>query len=206
METQTVIIVVISVLVVLAGGAAFLLARRLLPARRTARLRERFGAEYDHAVRTHGDLAEAERDLSARLDRRRGFSPRPLSDEERRDHGDTWSVIQQGFVDDPAGAARDARGLVETIMTDLGYPGLPSGTDDDAGFERVARALSVDHPEAVAVLRRAHAAGRPAMDDRERTENLREVLIAYRGLADALLGGLPTTGDASRGERIEEAD
>ncbi|MFE9638329.1 hypothetical protein ACFYOC_04860 [Nocardiopsis alba] len=206
METQTVIIVVISLLIVLVEGAAFLLARRLLPARRTARLRERFGAEYDHALRTHGDLAEAERDLSARLERGRGFSPRPLSDEERRDHGDTWSVIQQGFVDDPVGAVHDARGLVETIMTDLGYPGTPSGTDDDEGFERLARALSVDHPEAVAVLRRAHAAGRPAMDDRERTENLREVLIAYRGLADALLGGLPTTGDASRGERIEEAD
>jgi hypothetical protein len=205
-ETQTVIIVVISVLVVLAGGAAFLLARRFLPARRTARLRERFGAEYDHAVRTHGDLAEAERDLSARLDRRRGFSPRPLSDEERRDHGDTWSVIQQGFVDDPVGSVHDARGLVETIMTDLGYPGVPSRTDDDEGFERVAGLLSVDHPEAVAVLRRAHAAGRLTMADQEHTENLREALVAYRRLAEALLGGLPTTGDAPRGERIEEAD
>ena len=193
METQTIVIIaiVVVVAVVLAGGIAFAARSSILPARRTARLKQRFGTEYDHIVEVHGDTAVAEQDLAERLDRREGVDLREPTDEERRAHADTWASVQQGFVDDPVRAVHDARDLVETIMRDMGYPDVPTVTTDDDGFERLAKALSVDHPTAVADFRHAHAAGHLAEADREQTESLREALVAYRGLTDSLLGGLP---------------
>ena len=199
-ETQTIVIIAIVVVVaavVLAGGIAYFARSSILPARRTARLKQRFGAEYERAVATHGDTAAAERDLADRLERRKALELRELTGSERRAHIDTWSVIQQEFVDAPVRAVHDARGLVETIMRDVGYPDTPVDTADDHGFERLTRMLSVDHPATVAAFHRAHAAGHLTGADQERTENLREALVAYRGLADSLLGGLPEVDGAS---------
>lgn len=207
METQTIVIIaiVLVVAVVLAGGIAFAARSSILPARRTARLKQRFGTEYDHTVETHGDTAVAEQDLAERLDHRKGIDLRELTDEERRTHTDTWASVQQGFVDDPVRAVHDARGLVETIMRGVGYPDVPTVTADDDGFERLAKVLSVDHPAAVAGFRSTHAAGHLAEADQEQTENLREALVAYRGLTDSLFGGLPPRKEpASAGERAIE--
>lgn len=203
METQTIVIIaiVVVVAVVLAGGIAYFARSSILPARRTARLKQRFGAEYERAVATHGDTAGAERDLTDRLDRRNAIELRNLTDSERRAHIDTWSVIQQEFVDAPVRAVHDARGLVEAIMRDVGYPDIPTGTADDHAFERLTRVLSVDHPAAVSAFHRAHAAGHLTGADQERTESLREALVAYRTLADSLLGGLPEGTDGSRIDR-----
>lgn len=201
-ETQTIVIIatVVVVAVVLAGGIAYFARSSILPARRTARLKQRFGPEYERAVATHGDTATAERDLTERLEHRNTLELRNLTDSERRAHIDTWTVIQQEFVDAPVRAVHDARGLVEAIMRDVGYPDVPGGTTDDHGFERLTRVLSVDHPSAVSAFHRAHAAGHLTGADQERTESLREALVAYRGLADSLLGGLPQSDDASRTE------
>ena len=198
METQTIITIaiVVAVAVVLAGGIAYFARSSILPARRTARLKQRFGAEYGRTVQAHGDTAAAERDLTERLEHRNALRLRGLTDSERREHIGTWSAIQQEFVDDPVRAVHDARGLVEAIMRDVGYPEVPAGTADDHGFDRLTRVLSVDHPVAVADFHRARAAGHLTEADRERTENLREALVAYRGLADALLDGLPQSDDA----------
>ncbi|MBR8744357.1 hypothetical protein [Nocardiopsis sp. MG754419] len=201
METQTLVIIAILVVVaaVLVAGITFAARSSILPARRTARLKQRFGAEYDHAVETHGDTAGAEKDLAERLYQRQGIELRDLTDEERRTYADAWTTIQQHFVDDPVRAVHDARGLVESVMRDVGYPEVPTVTADDDGFERLAKVLSVDHPAAVADFRRTHAAGHLAEADQEQTENLREALVAYRRLADSLLGGLaPRNGGSGR--------
>lgn len=202
-ETQTIVIIatVVVVAVVLAGGIAYFARSSILPARRTARLKQRFGAEYERAVATHGDTTAAERDLTDRLDRRNAIELRDLTDSERKAHLDTWSMIQQEFVDAPVRAVHDARALVEAITRDIGYPDTPADTADDHGFERLTRMLSVDHPGAVAAFHRAHAAGHLTGADQEQTENLREALVSYRDLADSLLGGLPESGDGPRSEK-----
>jgi hypothetical protein len=193
METGTIVIIAIIVVavVVIAGGIAIAARSSLLPGRRTTRLKKRFGAEYGYAVEAHGDEAAAERDLSERLRHRKNMKLRELSDQQRAAHTDTWTVVQQEFVDDPVHSIRSARGLVEAIMIDRGYPDHPAGADDPTGFESRLRDLSVDHPDAVAEFRRVHAAGRPVEADPTGTEHMREELVAYRGLVEALLGELP---------------
>ncbi|MEU3016132.1 MULTISPECIES: hypothetical protein [unclassified Nocardiopsis] len=201
MQTGTIVVIVAAVAVVV-GGAAVIAWLAVLPALRTRRLRDRFGPEYERAVEAHGSTAGAEHDLADRLRQRRGRRLRTPSEEERSDYARAWARVQRGFVDDPVGAVRGARGLTDTIMRDLGYPDAPAAPDgadhDDASFERRARDLSVDHPEAVARYRAARAAGHLAEADRTATENLREALIAYRGLVEALLGT-----DEPRPARVE---
>ncbi|MFD6951316.1 hypothetical protein A6A08_22895 [Nocardiopsis sp. TSRI0078] len=185
METGTLTVALVALAVVaLAGGTAIAARSLLLPALRTTRLRKHFGTEYDHAVRDHGDTSAAERDLSARLRRRQDVELRELTPQEREAHAEAWDEVQQVFVDDPARAVRDARALVGTVMADLGYPDPPP----DEGFERRLRDLSADHPAAVAGVRRAQGTEEPAEPERSRTEHLRGVLVAHRGLVEALLG------------------
>jgi hypothetical protein len=215
-ETGTIVIIVI-ILIVIAGGAAAAAQLVLLPALRTNRLRGRFGPEYDHALEAYGDRAGAERDLTERLREREGTELRELTREEAGAHADAWSAVQGEFVDDPVGSVRSARSLTDSIMRDLGYPDGPmteGGVHDDASFERRAKDLSVDHPEAVARYRATWAAGHLAEADQTATENLREALLAYRGLVEALLGGLPKEhgkgtggrGGTARAARAEQTE
>lgn len=193
METGTIVIIVIAVIVI-AGGAAVAAQLVILPALRTNRLRRRFGPEYDRALEAHGDKAGAERDLAERIRQRGDTDLCELTPEERTAHAGAWASVQREFVDDPVGSVRGARSLTDSIMRGLGYPDGPvaeDGVHDDASFERRAKDLSVDHPEAVARYRATWAAGHLAEADQTATENLREALLAYRGLVDALLGGLP---------------
>ncbi|MFJ9556147.1 hypothetical protein ACIRPH_20190 [Nocardiopsis sp. NPDC101807] len=204
METGTVVIIVIAAVAVIAVGVALAARSSILPAQRTARLKKRFGAEYYRAVEAHGGRAAAERELSERLDRRKGMRLRRLTDREREAHAGTWAAVQQEFVDDPVSAVRSARGLVEGIMSDVGY--ADRAPAEDRGFEQRAGDLSVDHPAAVAEFHRVRGAVRPAGADRVGTEGLREELVAYRGLVEALLGGLPespgTTPTAAPGRTV----
>lgn len=194
MDTATIVIIAI-VLVFVAGGIAVAARFSVLPAARTNRLRKRFGPEYDRALKEHGDRTSAERDLSERLSIREKTKLRKLSPEERGAHVNAWAAVQQEFVDDPVSAVRNAQGLTDAIMRDLGYPehlSATGGRADDESFERRVKDLSADHPTAVTRYRDAQAAGHLTEADQTATENLREALVAYRGLVDALLGGLPT--------------
>lgn len=194
MDTTTMVIIAV-VLVIVAGGAAIAVRFSVLPAARTNRLRKRFGPEYDRALEEHGDKASAESDLSERLGTVTKTKLRKLGPEERGAHVNAWAAVQQEFVDDPVSALRNARGLTDAIMRDVGYPERPSAADggaDDESFERRVKELSVNHPTAVTRYRDAQAAGHLAEANQTTTESLREALVAYRGLVDALLGGLPT--------------
>lgn len=199
MDTATIVIIAIVLLVVVAGGIAIAARFSVLPAARTNRLRKRFGPEYDRALKEHGDKTSAERDLSERLRIHEKTKLHKLSPEARGAHVNAWAAVQQEFVDDPVSAVRNARGLTDAIMRDLGYPERPSvtsGGTDDESFEQRVKDLSVGHPTAVARYRDAQAAGHLTEANQTATENLREALVAYRGLVDSLLGGLPTDNGA----------
>ncbi|MFV2195210.1 hypothetical protein [Nocardiopsis sp. LOL_012] len=173
-------VVLIAVLVAVAVAAVVIAHYfRLLPSRRSGRLRKRFGPEYDTTVAAaRGNRAAAEEELEARLQRHRDLRVRTLTGAERDARTRAWTALQEGFVDDPPTAVHDARALVERIMADLGYPSAE-------GFEDRLRDLSVDHPHAVAGARRARLAEAP--EQGADTERLREALVACRTLVDALL-------------------
>lgn len=194
MDTGIILVITVVAVLALAGALAFTARSVLLPTRRTARLKKHFGSEYEHTVQSHDDTEAAEHDLTERLRHREGFTLRGLTDQQRIAHADTWTAVQQEFVDDPVRAVRDARGIVSALMTEIGYP-APSSGDTDEEFEGRLRHLSVDHPEAVADFRRNHASN--DVSEQSPTEDLRELLVAHRGLVHALVGDRPPTDDAT---------
>jgi hypothetical protein len=169
--------VLVGAAVVLAAIAvvAWLLVRK----RRTERLRDRFGPEYDRAVRSTGDPRRAEARLAERAKRVEAFPLRTLSADDRKRFADRWRAVQARFVDDPAGATADGDALIQEVMKARGYP--------VGDFEQRAADLSVDH---AAVVQNYRAARDIALRNRRgeaTTEDLRKALVHYRDLFQELL-------------------
>ncbi len=171
---MTVILVAI-IIVLLCVAVAFALKQR-----RTARLREGFGPEYDRVVGERRDQRAAEAELVERRERRRSYDIRPLRPEEQERYAERWQATQRRFVDQPASALGEADSLVGEVMSDRGYP-----VDED--FDRQAADISVDHPAVVEHYRAAHAISRANADQRASTEDLRQAMVHYRALFDELL-------------------
>lgn len=143
-------------------------------------LREQFGGEYDRVMDGGGKRRDAERDLDDRIDLRERVEVRELSPAARERYLDEWRDIQAHFVDRPESAVDEADALVSTVMRERGYP-----VDD---FDTRAGLVSVDHPQLVEDYRHAHDV---ALRNRQReadTEELRDALLRYRSMFDALLG------------------
>ncbi|MGE3285591.1 MAG: hypothetical protein AB7J32_05740 [Pseudonocardia sp.] len=173
-----VLVVIVVVLVVVLAALALLLVRR----RRSDTLRRHFGTEYERTVAETGDRKAAEAELADRERRHRDLDIRTLRREERDGYRHEWETVQAGFVDDPAGALRQADTLVVEIMRTRGYP-----VDD---FDRRADDISVAHPEVVHHYREARAVHDASQDGSGvDTERQRHALTSYRSLVDALLGG-----------------
>lgn len=151
--------------------------RRTIAARRTQRLRGRFGPEYDRTVRRADGQKEAEARLTEREERRQRFDIRPLSTESRTLYRERWHDIQAQFVDAPAASVGAADALIQTVMVERGYP-----VED---FDRRADDLSVDHPRVVEHYRAGHRLAQGAGDDG--TEELRRAMRHYRALFDELV-------------------
>ncbi|QUD89245.1 hypothetical protein [Phenylobacterium montanum] len=173
MDTTT-IMVILAVVAVLAIIVAFTIQRR-----RSAKLRERYGAEYSRAVVEAGGRRKGEAELAGREKRMEAFSIRPLSILDRERYVGSWRIVQEEFVDDPAKAVLHADQLVEDVMSAQGYP----MTD----FEQAAADLSVDHPVVVQNYRAAHEIVRRRRESRIGTEDLRQAMIHYRTLFDELV-------------------
>ena len=167
--------ILIAIGVVVAALAAFGAVTR----RRTVRLRERFGPEYDRTVESRGGRREAEAELGSRVERREKLEIRPLSPEARARYQEAWLEVQARFVDDPGAAVAGADQLVGSVMSDRGYP-----LDD---FERRAEDISVDHPQVVERYRSAHGIARKNAAGQATTEDLRQAIQHYRALFDDLL-------------------
>ena len=167
----------VAVLIVVVVVLAVLLMR----SRRSHRLQEEFGPEYERAVDERGDRREAEAELAERRERRSQFDIRPLDPAERTRFAGRWSAVQSRFVDDPKSALGEADELVTEVMSERGYP-----VSDE--FDQRAADISVDHPVVVEHYRAAHAISLRATAGDASTEDLRQAMVHFRALFDELLG------------------
>jgi hypothetical protein len=168
--------------VLIAVGAVVLVALlvwQAMRARRTRALRGRFGPEYDRTVEGSDSRRDAERELAERASRREELDIKPLAPGTRERYVMEWQQVQARFVDDPEGAVREADMLIQSVMSDRGYP-----MND---FEQRAADISVDHPEVVENYREGHRLTRASAMGDGTTEDLRQAMHHYRALFDDLL-------------------
>jgi len=173
---QNQVLVPVVVVAVIVVAAIVLLALRK---RRSAKLRERFGPEYDRVLQREGDPRKAEGVLEFREKRREKFKIRPLSSADRASFATRWNEVQARFVDDPRGAVTVADSLVTDVMQARGYP--------IGEFEQRAADISVDHPVVVENYRSAHTIAMRHSTGQASTEDLRQAMVHYRTLFQELL-------------------
>lgn len=147
----------------------------------TTELRDRFGPEYDRAVRQHGSERKAEAKLADRETRVELLKIRDLEVTERERYLAQWQSVQSRFVDYPKGAVTEADELVCSLMKTRGYP----VTD----FDQRAADISVDHPLVVENYRSAHDIALRLGRGEASTEDMRNAMIHYRSLFDELVQG-----------------
>ena len=148
--------------------------------RKTRRLKEHFGAEYERAVDDAGGQRAAEQELVARERKRQKLDIVALSPAAHQRYAQQWTDIQRSFVDDPAEAVGYADRLVTEVMRERGYP-----VDD---FEQQAADISVDHPDTVEHYRAAHTLHLAQEQADIGTEAQRQAFVHYRALFEQLLG------------------
>jgi len=148
--------------------------------RKTRRLKEHFGSEYERAVDNAGDQRAAEQDLVARERKRQKLDIIELSPAAHQRYAQQWTDIQRSFVDDPSEAVGYADRLVTEVMRERGYP--------VSDFDQSASDISVDHPDTVEHYRAAHTLylGQEKADIG--TEAQRQAFVHYRALFEQLLG------------------
>ena len=147
--------------------------------RRTGRLQDRFGPEYDRTLDSAESRRQAEAELQAREERRQRLDIRPLAQSARSRYVEMWQVTQAQFVDDPRSAVASADSLIRSVMADRGYP-----VED---FEQRAADVSVDHPQVVENYREGHRLARASAGGDDSTENLRQAMKHHRALFDELV-------------------
>jgi len=168
------VLIAIAVVAVVAVVVWQALARR-----RTARLQQQFGPEYERAVGTTESKQDAEAELQAREERRRQLEIRPLPQASRDRYLESWQSVQSQFVDDPRGAVASADSLIQSVMAERGYP-----IED---FEQRAADVSVDHPQVVENYRQGHRLAQASAEGTDSTEDLRQAMRHYRALFDELV-------------------
>jgi hypothetical protein len=166
--------------VLIAAAVVVLLAVTVWQAvrrRRTTRLRQQFGPEYDRTLRGADSRRDAEAELQARGERRRQLELRPLGPMARDRYLQSWRTVQAQFVDDPQRAVVVADGLIESVMVERGYP--------VENFEERVADVSVDHPQVVESYREGHRLAQASANGS--TEDLRRAMRHYRALFDELV-------------------
>jgi hypothetical protein len=179
--------------VVIAVAAAIVLIAIVagaMRARRSRKLQERFGPEYDRVAADAPSRREAESDLREREKRREELDIRPLDPDDRERYRARWQEVQAEFVDDPAAAVTHADRLIQEVMHARGYP-----VDD---FDQRASDLSVDHPRVVENYRAAHGIAVAHERHKAGTEDLRVAVKHYRELFDELVGAGDTEAQPRR--------
>jgi hypothetical protein len=170
MDTNTLLVIAGLIVVLLVVAVVVARGRR----RRSVALREHFGPEYEAAVQRHGGAARAEAELAARQKRVQKLDIRPLPEVEQRRFVDAWRRVQAGFVDNPAGAVREANRLIKELMQAKGYP--------VGDFDQRAADLSVEHPRVVESYRLARQIAETNERGQASTDDLRGALVHYRVL------------------------
>lgn len=190
-------ILICLLLVVCVVGPLVLVRQWRAGRRRSARLQNTFGPEYDRAVRETDSRAAAERQLEDRARRRADVEIVPLREEARQQFAQQWRDIQVRFVDEPADALSRGHTLLRIVMTERGYP----SQDDVAQVDLV----SVDHPSLMNNYRIASAIHERSRAGSASTEELREALLCYRSLFEQLLAPPPIRPVGNAGGRHRSA-
>lgn len=174
MSTAIWVVVALVVVAVLAAAGYLAMTRS-----RTARLRRRFGPEYDRVLERQGGRAAAERELRSREERHQELELRDLDPRRREEYREQWVRVQERFVDAPEAAVEQADQLVTVVMGERGYP--------THGFEEKVAHLSVEHGRTLDHYRRAHTISGKAATKEASTEDLRQAMVHYRALFEELL-------------------
>lgn len=156
--------------------------------RKTERLKQRYGPEYERTVSATGDEKAAAKELAERERRRAKLDIRPLSQAALDGYVTRWRAVQTAFVDHPASAVGEADVLVTEVMRERGYP-----VDD---FERQSSDISVDHPKVVENYRAAHDIHVAQQHGDVGTEQQRQAFVHYRALFEKLLEAETNTQEA----------
>jgi hypothetical protein len=170
------IIIVVLALVVIGVILGPVFARR----KRSERLHDHFGTEYDHTVQTLGDEKKAQTELDERRKHVEALDIRPLSVGEHERYLADWTSVQSKFVDDPGQAIVDADRLIMEVMQVRAYP--------VSDFEQRAADISVNYPTLVSNYRAARVIAVKNDQRQADTEELRQAMIYYRSLFEELLG------------------
>lgn len=176
-----VIIAIVIVVVLLAAVAGTVLLRRRA-------LRHRFGPEYDRLAQEVGER-RARAELSERQRRIEQLDIRPLSAERRAGYDTRWTMLQEQFVDEPADTTEAAGALVIAVAADRGYQ---IGDED-----QLLDDLSVYHADRLDGYRRARQT--TEQSGTAATEDLRQAMLAYRGLLHELLDLPESAGQRATG-------
>ncbi len=148
--------------------------------KRSERLHDQFGTEYDLTVETLGSEKKAQTELNERKEYVKALNIRPLSITERERYLADWASVQSKFVDEPGQAIIDADGLIMEVMQLRNYP--------MSDFEQRAADVSVSYPSLVSNYRAARVIAIENEKHLADTEELRQAMIYYRSLFEELLG------------------
>ena len=171
-ETQIMILVVGAVVLLLAVWWVWAQRRR-------QELRRHYGPEYDRMVEKLGSRGKAEDELRRRRRRVEKLALRPLAVNERTHFGRAWAGLQARFVDDPRAAVSEAHQLLVELMKARGFP------DEDLMQRRAD--LQAELPHVVGHYRDARRIADRNRQGQASTDELRQALIHYRMLFQALL-------------------
>lgn len=174
MSTGTLIAIIVPVAVVLlvCALAAWVIMRR-------RRLQARFGPEYERTVEAKGSRRAAERELRAREERHDALHIKQLPPSARDRYAHEWNQVQERFVDQPEDAVHEADGLVNSLMSERGYP--------TEGLDQQLSDLSVEHGRTLEHYRAAHEVSIRSTRHEATTEELRGAMVHYRALFTELL-------------------
>ena len=171
--------IVIVAAVVIVVAMAVIVARSVNRRKRSERLKNHFGPEYERAVGEAGDQRAGEKELVARERKRQKLDIVALAPEAHAKYAEHWRTVQTAFVDNPSKAVGDADRLVTQVMRERGYP-----IDD---FDQRAADISVDHPNVVEHYRAGHTLHMAQEQGDIGTEAQREAFVHYRALFEKLL-------------------
>lgn len=172
-------ILIAAIVVIAATAIAIVVARSANSRKKTERLKERFGPEYERTLGETGEQRAAEDELAARERRRDKLNIVALSPQAREKYAASWRAVQTAFIDNPSSAVGDADRLVIEVMRERGYP-----IED---FDQRAADISVDHPAVVDNYRAAHRISLSQQQGNVDTEEERQAFVHYRALFEKLL-------------------
>ena len=176
MTTTNIFIAVVLILVIMGIILAPIFARR----KRSERLHDQFGTEYDLTVETMGNEKKAHIELDERQKHVEALNIRPLSVKERERYLAAWAAVQAKFVDQPAQATVEADHLIMEVMQMRDYP--------VSDFEQRAADISVNYPALVSNYRAAREIAIKNEHHQADTEELRQAMIYYHSLFEELVG------------------